>query len=153
MWRSGEIDRVVDAALAAGWVTMPGYIDDGSLRDLYSSAAVVAYISLYEGFGLPVIEAMACGAIVVASSTTAIPEAAGPAAVLVDPTDTEAIHDGLRRALQDEALRRALTSAGQSRASEFTRARMANATVAAYAAALASSGTHRRASTSDHRLR
>jgi glycosyltransferase involved in cell wall biosynthesis len=131
-WRADEVTRLVRDIGGGEWVTTTGFVDHRTLRALYGAALVVAHISLYEGFGLPVLEAMACGAIVVASSTTAIPETAGDAAVLVDPTDEEAVTDGLRRALTDETLRARLANAGPRRAASFSATRFAGTTVHAY---------------------
>lgn len=116
----------------AGWVRRLGYVDDETLRALYGAATAVAYVSLYEGFGLPLLEALACGAIVVASSSTAVPEVAGEAAVLVDPTDTAAIRDGLAAALSDEALRARLRLLGPDQAARFTWSACAAGTIEVY---------------------
>ena len=119
------------AAEAGGlWL---GPVDDPTLADLYRAAAVTAYPSLYEGFGLPVVEAMACASPVVASDRGAIPEVAGDAAILVEPT-ARAIAEGLRRALDpDEAAR--LRAAGPVRAARYTQAGMGTAAWAAAAEA------------------
>jgi glycosyltransferase involved in cell wall biosynthesis len=77
------------------------------------------YPSLYEGFGLPVLEALACGTPVLTSTLSALPEVAGGAALLVDPTDTDAIADGMGRLLTDRALRDRLREAGIERAASF----------------------------------
>jgi glycosyltransferase involved in cell wall biosynthesis len=108
----------------AGWV---GEIPDPELAALYRGARCIVYPSLYEGFGLPVLEAMACGTPVVTSVATAMEEVAGGAAVLVDPLDTDAIADGIRAALdrRDE-----LVTAGLARAGEFTWERAADSIVA-----------------------
>ena len=113
-----------------------GYVDDARLLALYCAADVVAYVSLYEGFGLPVIEALACGAVVVASSTTAIPEVAGDAAFLVDPASDESVADGISRAATDAELRASLTLAGPARAATYTWERCAERTLEAYRLAL-----------------
>jgi len=90
---------------ARGTLLQLGYVTDQELRALYGAADAFIYASLYEGFGLPVLEALACGATVVASQTTAVGEAAGDAAVKVDPSDVESITNGLGAALNDSAMR------------------------------------------------
>jgi glycosyltransferase involved in cell wall biosynthesis len=104
-----------------GWV---GEIPDAELAALYRGARCVVYPSLYEGFGLPVLEAMACGVPVVTSAATAMEEVAGGAAVLVDPLDVSAIAAGIREAI---ALREELIPLGTARAREFPWRRAADA--------------------------
>ena len=103
---------------------------------LYAGATVVAYPSLREGFGLPVLEAMAQGAPVLTSAGTATAEVAGDAAVLVDPFDERAIADGLDRLVGDPATARRLGDAGRARAATFTWERCADGYAAAYAEAV-----------------
>jgi glycosyltransferase involved in cell wall biosynthesis len=134
-----KVDEVQDAIVHVGgqdWVVLTGYVPDQTLEALYNEALVVAYPSIYEGFGLPVAEALAIGAIVVASNTTSIPEVAGDAAILVDPLDDEALAEGLQRAATDEELRARLRQAGPSRAAHLTWQACAAATVSAYQLAL-----------------
>ncbi len=135
-WRAGEVDVAIDQVGGASWVHKLGYVDDDVLVALHSAARVVAYPSLYEGFGLPVLEALACGAIVVASSTTSIPEVAGDAAILVDPMSVEGMADGLSKAATDQKLRARLRAAGPARTEAFTWRRCAERTVEAYRLAL-----------------
>jgi glycosyltransferase involved in cell wall biosynthesis len=106
-----------------GWV---GEIPDGELAALYRGAQCVVYPSLYEGFGLPVLEAMACGTPVVTSVGTAMEEVAGEAAVLVDPLDVSAIAEGMRTAV---ARRDELVPLGLERARSFTWQRAADSVV------------------------
>ena len=110
-------------------VEFRGYVDKAELATLYRGALCLLLPSRYEGFGLPVLEAMACGAPVVATTAGAIPEVAGDAAVLVDPGDPEALADGVRRAM---AQRERLRTAGLARAARFDWAETARRTLAAY---------------------
>jgi glycosyltransferase involved in cell wall biosynthesis len=109
-----------------------GFVPGADLAALYGAAAVVAYPSLREGFGLPVLEAMAQGAAVVTSATTSTAEVAGDAALLVDPLDTDAIAGALDRLLSDRDLAARLGAAAAARAATYTWARTAEAMVGAY---------------------
>jgi glycosyltransferase involved in cell wall biosynthesis len=113
-------------------VIMPGYVAAEDLPALYSRATVVALPSLYEGFGLPVIEAMACGAPVLTSNVSATAEVAGDAALLVNPHSLDAIRDGLRSLLSVPDLRGDLSKRGLARAAEFSWARAADETHVVY---------------------
>src|SRR5205823_3276573 len=94
-----------------------GYVDREQLRSLYRHAKAFIYPSRYEGFGIPPLEAMACGAPVIATRTGAIPEYGGDgAALLVDPGDRDALRDALARVLRDAGLRRELRARGPERA-------------------------------------
>ena len=97
-----------------------GYVDDSALPALYSGCETFVFPSTYEGFGLPPLEAMRCGAPVVCSNTTALPEVVGDAALMVAPDDAEAIADAIRQITEDLPLRRRLQNAGFARASSFT---------------------------------
>ena len=97
-----------------------GFVSDEALHALYTAATVVWYPSRYEGFGLPVVEAMACGASVVASNSSSIPEIAGEAAILVDPTDADAHIDAISGLLTDPLAREQFTILGKERAARFT---------------------------------
>ena len=92
------------------------------------------YPSEYEGFGLPALEALACGTPVVASNRSSLPEVVGEAGVLVDPTDTGAMADAMQRVLEDERLQSRLSAAGPEQARSFTWRRMAEQTLAVYRA-------------------
>jgi glycosyltransferase involved in cell wall biosynthesis len=118
-------------------VKLAGPVDDPVLQALYRSADGLAYPSLYEGFGLPVVEAMAQGLPVLTSDRSSLPEVAGDAAVLVDPLDRGAIAKGLVRLVTDSALRRRMADAGPRRAARFTWSATAAGTWAAYREVLA----------------
>jgi glycosyltransferase involved in cell wall biosynthesis len=112
-------DELLERARAAG-VVMTGFVAQKDLPALCRQAVVLVYPSLYEGFGLPPLEAMACGTPVVTSNTTSLPEVVGDAALLVDPTDVGAIAAALSRLLDDPVLRQRLRQAGIERARGFT---------------------------------
>jgi glycosyltransferase involved in cell wall biosynthesis len=114
-----------------------GYVPEHLLPGLYAGARAFAMPSLYEGFGLPCLEAMACGAPVVAADKAALPETCGDAALLVDPAHPDAFAEALVRAATDEAERARLVAAGRERAAPFTWQRTAELTDAALAGALA----------------
>ena len=101
-------------------VKFTGFVDDADLPALYSAAAVFAYVPRYEGFGLPVLEAMACGVPVIGSNVSSIPEVVGDAGLLVDPLDVDAIAAGLIGLLKDASARDAYLRAGLQRAAQFT---------------------------------
>ena len=116
----------------AARVHLAGPVGDATLHALYEAADGVAFPSLYEGFGLPVLEAMAHGTPVLTSDRSSLPEVAGDAALLVDPLDVGAIAKGLVRLAGDAALRAQLAAAGRRRAAAFTWPATAAATWAAY---------------------
>ncbi len=109
-------------------VFFAGYVPDEILPALYSGALAMVYPSLYEGFGLPPLEAMACGCPVITSRTTSLPEVTGEAALLVDPLDPESIADAIRQAIEDDELRGRLSAAGLERAKQFSWDRCAQLT-------------------------
>jgi glycosyltransferase involved in cell wall biosynthesis len=121
-------------------VTLTGYVPGGDLPALYAGAQALVFPSLYEGFGLPVLEAMACGTPVACSDRSSMPEIAGGAALLFDPTRTEAIVGAVRGLLGDGALQADLRRRGLLRAQEFSWERAAAETAAVYSAALRSRG-------------
>ena len=126
---------LLDAAAHLGLaedVIFPGQVSEAVLPALYRSAIILAYPSLYEGFGLPILEAMASGLPVITSNRSSMPEAAGDAAVLVDPESLEDLTATLARALTDDALRRDLAQRGLARSREFTWDRTARETIAVY---------------------
>ena len=119
----------LDELRAEPGVRLLGHVDDPTLRALYRGAAALAFPSLYEGFGLPLLEAMAEGLPAVAGRAGALPELAGEAALLVDPGDVRAIADALERVLGDSELRARLATAGPRRAAAYTWTAAAEATL------------------------
>ncbi len=113
-------------------VIFAGYVEESVLADLYRGATVVVYPSLYEGFGLPVLEAMASGAAVITSNRSGTAEVAGGAALLVDPESAEEIAAAISRALTDQALRRDLGALGVSRSQRYRWELTAQRTVGVY---------------------
>ena len=111
-----------------------GFVRDDEMPLWYNAASLFVYPSEYEGFGLPPLEALACGTPVVASNSSSLPEVLGEAAVLVDPTATSAIVEGMQRLIEEESLRARLSSAGPPQAKAFTWQRMAGETLAVYRA-------------------
>jgi alpha-1,3-rhamnosyl/mannosyltransferase len=134
-WKMDDFLARAASSDLAGRVLFTGYVSETDLRDLYSSCRVFVYPSLYEGFGLPPLEAMACGAAVVASDIGSHREVLGHAARLVEATDETALAGQLARLLRDEDARRALGAAGRRRAAEFSWARAARLTWEVYAEA------------------
>jgi len=113
-------------------VRLSGYVADSDLPALYSQCQAFVFPTLYEGFGMPALEAMACGVPVIGSTAAALPEIIGEAGLLVDPLDVEAIGAAIHRAVSDRDLRSRLAEAGPRRASLFSWERAARETVAAY---------------------
>lgn len=130
------VRRVADLGLA-GHVHFPGYLPPEDLPRLYNAATVFACPSRYEGFGLPVLEAMACGTPVVVSDASSLPEVAGAAGVLVGPDDTAGWAAALSALAADPDRRAALSAAGLARAARFTWRRAARETTAVYRHVLA----------------
>jgi glycosyltransferase involved in cell wall biosynthesis len=120
----------------AQYVTFTGFINDASLRALYSGARVYVCPSLYEGFGFTVLEAMACGTPVVCSSATSLPEVAGKAALYFDPHKPEEMATQLHSAFSDDAVRASLIANGYSNLLRFKWTETARQTLAVYHQAL-----------------
>lgn len=146
-------DRAVQLVIAGAWdarypearrraealglldrIVFRGPVAEAELPSLYAGAALFVFPSLYEGFGLPVLEAMACGAPVVCSNTSSLPEVAGDAACLVNPFDVDELAAAIGRILDDEALRWQMRARGLAQAARFSWAQTARQTLAVYRA-------------------
>lgn len=134
-WKYDETFAQVQRLGIGDRVRMLGRVEPQDLSAWYSSCTAFAYPSLYEGFGFPPLEAMACGAAVVSSNASSLPEVVGDAGLLVEPTSIDALAAALARALDDETLRVNLQQRALARAAGFTWERVAAGTLAAYAAA------------------
>jgi glycosyltransferase involved in cell wall biosynthesis len=135
-WLADDILRATRAPALRGRIRLLGHVTEEDLVSLYRHARLLAYPSLFEGFGLPLLEAMACGCPVVTSDRSSLPEVAGDAAVLVDPDSVDAIADGIRRVWEDDALAADLRARGLERARAFSWERTARLTADVYASAL-----------------
>jgi len=131
-WLYQDIFRAARQSPFAQDIIFTGYVPEEDLPALYSGATVFVYPSLFEGFGLPVLEAMACGVPVITSYSSSLPEVVGEAAILVNPYDERAIEAALQRAVWDAELRRELSERGLRRAQQFSWKRTAELTLRAY---------------------
>jgi glycosyltransferase involved in cell wall biosynthesis len=134
-WRFSPIFATVQRLGLADDVTFLGFVPEEELPLWYNAARLFAFPSLYEGFGLPVLEAMACGTPVITSTASSLPEVAGQAAILVPPDDSVKLAQEMQRVLDDPRLRKELRAAGRIQASRFSWRALADGTVAAYLAA------------------
>lgn len=127
-----ELQQIAHQLGISEHVHWPGYVTDDDVPTLYSAAEAFVFPSLGEGFGLPIVEAMACGTPVVTSNVSCIPEIAGDAALLVDPTDAQALASAMERIVLDDAVRRQLVTKGLERAALFSWQRTAQETEQLY---------------------
>ena len=119
-WLYQEIFARVEKLGLEGQVIFPGFIADEDLPALYNLAELFVFPSLYEGFGLPPLEAMACGTPVITSDRPSLPEVVGEAGLMVEATDSQALAEAMERALTDENLRREMREKGLKQAEKFT---------------------------------
>ena len=131
-WLYDDFIAQWEASPARDAVIFPGWVDDADLPAIYAGAQALAFPSIFEGFGLPILEAMGCGTPVACSNTSSLPEVAGDAALLFDPQDVDALTDALRRLLSDRDLAEALAARGLAQAARFSWARAAQETAALY---------------------
>ncbi|MFX0197455.1 MAG: glycosyltransferase family 4 protein [Candidatus Hodarchaeota archaeon] len=139
-WNTKKFDRTLRLFQKGEKLILTGYVPQGQLPELYRGASLFVYPSLYEGFGLPVLEAMACGVPVVASNRTSIPEVVGDAGVLIDPHDTSELRDAMLQLLDDEKLRGEMSEKGLERAKLFSWDKCAQETLAIYEKVLGERG-------------
>jgi glycosyltransferase involved in cell wall biosynthesis len=131
-WKYEDDFELVERLGLGEAVLFTGYVPAEELAALYNCAELFVFPSLYEGFGLPVLEAMACGVPVVTSNVSAMPEVAGDAALLIEPRDIEGLADAMERPLRHSRVRASLRSRGLKRAAQFSWERAARETVAVY---------------------
>ncbi|MEJ7787791.1 MAG: glycosyltransferase family 1 protein, partial [Solirubrobacteraceae bacterium] len=136
-WGERETAERIGRSPAADRIVLTGHVSDEELLALYRGTRCFVFPSRYEGFGLPVLEAMAAGAPVVCSDRTSLPEVAGDAAMLVSPDGIDQLAGAIHRVVSHEALRRDLIDRGLARAAGFTWETCADRTVAVYRAAIA----------------
>jgi glycosyltransferase involved in cell wall biosynthesis len=119
-WMSDEVFELVDRLGLSERVIFTGYIEQYDLPAIYNLASIFVYPTLYEGFGLPVLEAMACGTVVITSAVSSLPEIVADAGVLLPPADEDALSKAMLRLINDPLERRRLADAGLARAAQFT---------------------------------
>jgi glycosyltransferase involved in cell wall biosynthesis len=137
-WYSNDLINLIEALKIKKRIKFLGFLNREELRLMYNSAEVFLYPSLYEGFGLPLLEAMACGCPVLTSNISALPEVAGDAAITVNPHCVEEISDGIITLVNDKEKREALSKKGLTRAKMFSWEKCAQETIKAYSEMLCS---------------
>ena len=137
--RRAEIEQTLQKiAQYKGRIIITGYVPDEDLSAIYSGATAFVFPSLYEGFGLPILEAMQCGTPVISSNSTSLPEVVGDAGILVDPKDQDQLCQAMLNILNDEVLRETLKQKGLERSKQFSWEKCANETVEIYKKIIAS---------------
>jgi glycosyltransferase involved in cell wall biosynthesis len=131
-WLYDETLRALEETNVKDAVVLTGYVPESDLPALYSGALCFVYPSYFEGFGLPPLEAMKCGAPVIVGNRTSLPEVVGDAALSVDPFDVDAIATAIKKLINDSALRKELSVKGQTRAKQFSWRETARQTLVVY---------------------
>jgi alpha-1,3-rhamnosyl/mannosyltransferase len=131
-WHTHELKKALRLFQKGEEPILTGYVSQGVLPDLYRGASLFVYPSLYEGFGLPVLEAMACGVPVITSDSTSLPEVVGDVGVLVNPYDVDHLKEAIRQVLEDEKKRQEMIEKGIVRAKLFSWDKCARQTLAVY---------------------
>jgi alpha-1,3-rhamnosyl/mannosyltransferase len=136
-WLTSRLEGELKAPVECEEVRPLGFVTDDELANLYSAATALVYPSVYEGFGLPPLEAMACGTPVITSNVSSLPEVAGTAAVMHDPMDTEALRNAMKRFIEDGAFWLEKAAASVQQAALFSWEKCAKETIVVYRAAMA----------------
>ena len=136
-WRNGDLHQKMVAAEAEGWLKNLGFVDEGQLPELYAGARLFIYPSIYEGFGLPPIEAMASGTPVIVANRSCLPEICGDAARYIDPDDVDSFVAALEEGLCDNLWRSRMRCLGLDRARLYSWDRCIEDTVAIYKMSIA----------------
>ena len=131
-WKNDDLHAEIDRGVSDGWLRHLGFVDDELLPDLYAGAALFIYPSIYEGFGLPPIEAMASGVPVIVADRSCLPEVCGDAARYVDPDDLQAFSSTIEASLSDASWRAETSARGVERARQFTWDRCVGSTIDVY---------------------
>ena len=131
-WENEELFRLFAKGEREGWLRYLGFVPGKDLPVLYSAATSFVFPSIYEGFGLPVLEAMASGTPVICSNATSLPEVAGEAALMHTPEDVDTLTSYLQMMTEDAALKQAMTNSGLARSRQFSWSLCADKTIEAY---------------------
>lgn len=119
-WETHSLEKLINPLVSLGHVKVLGYLHENELHQVLASASVLVYPSLYEGFGLPPLEAMAAGTPVICSNVSAIPEVTGQAAILIDPNDVDELNQKMQQIINDSELKNQMIIKGIQQASTFT---------------------------------
>lgn len=138
-WRTSTMERMLEPLVASGQVRMLGYLERSELAAVTAGALAMVYPSIYEGFGLPALEAMACGVPPIVSNVSSLPEVVGDTGLMVDPQDVDGLTNAMLQVAEDPALRAGLGARAVARSAQFSWQRCADATKQVYRRALSSS--------------
>jgi len=141
-WKHTDVDAAIEQENIRAEVILPGYVPTEDLPSWYRAADLFVYPTRYEGFGMPALEAMACGTPVVTTNASSLPEVVGDAALQVAPDDLPALADAMTRALTDSTLREQMRARGLAQAKQFSWTRTGNETAAIYRSVLAPGAHH-----------
>jgi alpha-1,3-rhamnosyl/mannosyltransferase len=131
-WKTSSLEKLIEPMLKTGEVRQLGYVSREELIDITASAKLLIYPSIYEGFGLPPLEAMACGTPVIASNVSSIPEVVGDAGLLIDPHDRNQLKEAILAIIDDDDLSARLSKAGLAQSKKFSWEQCTHNTIAIY---------------------